>query len=295
MAELLSGTSSTVDETAVADFLGDFMKASLVTSCTLAAALLLTGCSGGSDDEPKAGRASASAPASVQAPDSATSAPTSAAMTSAPASSVTAAAPVDVEAPNKAELEARVTALTDELGDPFQLVSAEQAAAGLEIVQSAMEGADIQPAECKDHATGNAAASADLAAGAVSGVGAADSSGGYLAVVVMDGSTEDAVQQGFNVSREALEKCAEVTATIQGNTITSITEEVPLDLIGEESFALRVTQELGGQPVFHNLSVTARGNGVIANVQAMSQGELDGVTQDLLADLSAKLLEPAGS
>lgn len=270
------------------------MKASLVTSCALAAALLLTGCSGGSDDEPEAGRPSASAPASAQTSESAAPAPTSAA-TTAPTSSTPAATPVDVEAPNKAELEARVTALTDALGDPFQLVSAEQAAAGLEIVQSAMEGADIQPPECKDHATGNAAASADLAAGAVSGVGAADSSGGYLAVVVMDGSTEDAVQQGFNVSREALEKCAEVTATIQGNTITSITEEVPLDLIGEESFALRVTQELGGQPVFHNLSVTARGNGVIANVQAMSQGQLDGVTRDQLADLAAKLLEPAGS
>lgn len=183
--------------------------------------------------------------------------------------------------------------MTDALGDPFQLVSAEQAAAGLEIVQPAMEGADIQPAECKDHATGNAAASGDLVAGAVSGVGAADSSGGYLAVVLMDGSTEAAIQQGFNLSREALEDCAEVTATIQGNTITSITEELQLDRIGEDSFALRVTQELGGQPVFHNLSITARGNGVIANVQAMSQGELDGITQDQLADLDAQLLEPS--
>ncbi|GAB3550948.1 hypothetical protein GCM10027404_19140 [Arthrobacter tumbae] len=186
-----------------------------------------------------------------------------------------------------------MTALTDALGDSFQLVSAEQAAAGLEIVQSAMEGADVQPAECKDHAAGNAAASGDLAAGAVSGVGAADDSGGYLAVVLMDGLTEGAVQQGFNLSREALEKCSEVTATIQGNTITSSTEELPLERIGEESFGLRVTQKLGGQPVFHSLSITARGNGVIANVQAMSQAELDGVTQDQLADLAAKLLEPS--
>lgn len=246
--------------------------------------MLLTGCSGGSGEEPEAGRASASAAASGQSTESA-----------APATTSATPAPANVEAPSKAELEARVTALSDALGDPFQLVSAEQAAAGLEIVQSAMEGADIQPAECKDHATGNAAASGDLAAGAVSGVGAADESGGYLAVVLMDGSTEDAVQQGFNISREALEKCAEVTATIQGNTITSITEEVPLDRIGEESFALRATQELAGQPVFHNLSVTARGNGVIVNVQAMSQGELDGITQDQLADLAAQLLEPAGS
>lgn len=251
--------------------------------------MLLTGCSGGGE-EPEAGPASATAPAdaSVSAEPSAGST----ASATAPASSAPASDPAVAQV-SKAELEARITALTDSLGNPLQLVSAEQAAAGLEIVQSAMEGADVQPAECKDHATGNMAGAGDLAAEAVSGVGAADEPGGYLAVVLFDGSTEQAVQDAFEVSREALQDCAVVTATIQGNTITSTTEELPLDPIGEESFAVRMTQEVGSEQVFHTLSVTARGNGVVANVQAMSPSELDAAAQDKLADLAAQLLEPA--
>lgn len=185
--------------------------------------------------------------------------------------------------------------MTDLLGDPLQLLSAEEAAAGLEIVQSAMEGADVQPAECQDHATGSMAGVGDLAADAVSGIGAADESGGYLAVVLLDGSPAEAAQDVFQVSRQALADCAVVTATIQGATVTSTTEELPLKPTGEEAFAVRMTQEVGSEQVFHTLSVTARGDGVIVNVQAMSPLGLDGITQDELAGIAAQLLEPAGS
>ena len=266
------------------------MKYSLVTSCAFAALLLLTGCSTGSNEAggpAQSGSASATSDAPSGTP---TTAPPTPAATPTPTSTPTPAA---VEAPSEDELEARVTALTDVLGDPLQLVSAEQAAAALDIAQAVMEGADVQPVECKDYATGNAAASGDLAAEAVSGVGAADESGGYLAVVLLDGSTEEAIQQGFDLSRVALEKCAEVTATIEGNTITSVSEELPLNQIGEESFALRMTQKIGAEQVFETLSITARGDGVIANVQAMSQSGLDGITQDQLADLAAQLLKPS--
>lgn len=270
------------------------MKSSLVTSCAVTALLLLTSCSTGSD-EAVGPEQSASAAATSGAPLGTPTATAPRTPTSAPTpTSAAVEAPV-AAAVDKAELEARVTVQTDALGDPLQLVSGDQAAAALEIAQAAMEGADVQPVECKDYATGNAAASGDLAGEAVSGVGAADESGGYLAVVLLDGSTEEAIQQGFGLSREALEKCSEVTATIQGNTITMISEELPLDRIGEESFALGMTQHVGGQPIFHTLSITARGNGVIANVQAMSPAELDGIMQDKLADLAAQLLEPAGS
>lgn len=261
------------------------MRAALVGSCVLGAALVLAGCSGGPAEEPDSAPASSSA-AAVESVES---------TTPAPVTPTTSAAPADVSAPTREELEARIVSLTDALGNPFQVVSAEDAAAGMEIVTEAMAGADVQPAECKDHATGNVAATGDLAAEAVSGVGAADDAGGYLAVVLLDGSTEDAIQQGFDVNRQVLEKCAQLTATIQGNTITSTTEELALHPVGEESFALRVTQILGSQPVFHNLSVTARGNGVIVNVQALSRTGLDGISQDQLADLAAQLLEPAGT
>lgn len=273
------------------------MKASLVTSCLLGAALLLTGCSG--SDEPVEAESSSggaapassqtSSPASSPASDSTTPAPSESA-TPAPASSAES-----VAAPTKAELEARITALTDAVGEPFQLVSAEQMAAGLEISQAAMEAADVQPAECRDQAIGNLAATGDFAADAVTGVGAADESGGYLTVTVLDGSTEEAIQQGFDVNRSALEKCSEMTAVVQGNTFTISTEELPQDQIGEETFAAQATQTMGSTPVFHNLVVTAHGNGVIVAVQALSQTELDGAMQDRLADLATQLLDPAVS
>ncbi|GAB3536227.1 hypothetical protein GCM10027403_16280 [Arthrobacter tecti] len=242
------------------------MKKSLLTSCALAATLLLAGCGGSNESSPDAG----------------SSAPSTEPTTTAPAEPV-----------SKAELEARVAGVKDVLGDPLEVVPTDQAAAGMEKLKSALEGAEVEPAECKDQALGNMASSGEVASQSVAGMGAANESGGILVAVLLDGSTEDALEQGFGTNREALEECSSVTMTIAGTTVTSTTEELPQQHIGVDSFALLTTQELGPEQMIHTLIVSAHADGVIVSVQTVGATKPDAGVQEQLADIAAQLLEPS--
>lgn len=232
--------------------------------------LLLAGCGGSNEAEPASSN--------------------SAAASEAPSEETTTAAPA--ETVDKAELEARIAGLTDAAGDPFQVVPTDQAAAGMDAMKSALKDAVVEPAECKDQAAGSIAASGDAAADSVAGIGAADDAGGIMAAALIDGSAGDVAEQTFGANREVLEKCGSVTMEIAGTKVSSTTEEVPIDQIGEESIALLVTQELGAGQMFYTISVNARGNGLIASMQSMSSTKPDSAMQAELSERVAQLLEP---
>lgn len=261
------------------------MKSASLTSCVLGAALLLTGCSGASKETLEAELPSATA---SERPSESAEQPRD-----RPAS---AAASVPTgEVAGTVELEARMSGLTDALGAPLQIVPLEDAEVGLVAAETFFESADIEPAQCEGMVADGMALARSKATAGLMGMGEADTAGGVLLLALLDGSTEESVSQSFDFDRGRLERCSPLTFTVAETTTTLFSDELPQDLIGEESYALLATEKNeAGEPTY-TLTVTARGNGVIAFVQSVSTVEPDGILQDDLAELAAQALEPAGS
>ncbi len=121
----------------------------------------------------------------------------------------------------------------------------------------------------------------------VIGTGVADPWGSVLSAGLLESATATTTAGDFTGTREQLQRCASFTSS--GETVTTI-DELDQDLIGDESYAVLITQELGPDNFQYMLSVNARGNGLIASVQSVGDDEPDGVLQDELADLAAQLL-----
>ncbi len=186
-----------------------------------------------------------------------------------------------------------MTGLTDALGNPLQIVSLEDAEVGVVAAETFMDSAKIEPAKCKGMVTDNMATARSKATAGALGMGEADTAGGVLLLAVLDGSTKEAVSQSFDFDHGRLERCSSLTFTVGETTTTLVSEVLPQDLIGEESYALLATEKNGAGESTYTLAVTARGNGIIASAQSVSTVEPDGILQDNLAGLAAQALEPA--
>lgn len=258
------------------------MKAVLLTPCVLAA-LLLTGCGGASEEAPGADQSGA-----------VTSSPPSESVGLSADRLDSAASPTaTAEITSKDELEARLSGLTDVRGGQLQLVSMKDMEEGLKTSEDFVDSALIDPTHCRNMVADGMALSQTKATEGVLGMGEADTDGGVFLLAILDGSTPQSVDQRFNFDRERLRQCSPLTLTVGETTTTLVSDELPQDLIGEESYALLASETSGTGDTIYTLIVTARDNGLIASAQSMSTAEPDGILQDDLADLAAQALEPA--
>ncbi|MBE0010847.1 hypothetical protein DXT87_13755 [Arthrobacter sp. AET 35A] len=132
------------------------------------------------------------------------------------------------------------------------------------------------------------------ATGGVMGMGQADPFGSVLLLVVLGGSDDEALRQSFDLDRGYLDQCSPMTVTVGETIVTLVSEELPQDLVGEESYALLATETSGAGQTTYTMAVTARSNGLMASAQSVGSSEPDGILQDKLAELAAQALEPAG-
>lgn len=254
------------------------MKSNLVTSCVLGAALFLTGCSANAALEAQPGQAGTAG--SSQPSESAAS---------ARATAATVAGAI-----SKPELEAHLAGLTDGLDDPLQIVPLEDSEAGMQSAEQALEGAVIEPIDCGEKMSNNIAQARSKATGGVMGMGQADPFGSVLLLVVLGDPDEDTLRQSFDLDRDYLDQCSPMTVTVGETTVTLVSEELPQDLVGEESYALLATETSGDGQTTYSMAVTARSNGLMASAQSVGSSEPDGILQDKLAELAGQALEPAG-
>jgi hypothetical protein len=187
---------------------------------------------------------------------------------------------------SRAEIDGRVSSLLDTQGRPFTLVTQEQLALGMGAIQSGLDAAVVTPAECREVARKNMAA---LPGNAViaSGVSVPDPEGPVTVVALM--ATEDTAYLDRSVDVGATE-CRNFTIEIQGQTVTTTLEDLPLDPVGEKSAAYLMTQVLPTGETNYMLGITAVRGTSSASAQQLGTTGPDGTVQADLRRMVEELL-----
>ncbi|MHA7191946.1 hypothetical protein ACX80N_16805 [Arthrobacter sp. MDT2-16] len=190
----------------------------------------------------------------------------------------------------ESDIERRISALTDVKGNNLYLTRPGDTLAGYQSAQAAI-GTNVDPAQCKDIAARNMGSVNQLAGEGSAGTGMADDLGTVLSAGLLETSSPATAGEDFTSTRELLQQCASFITAAATTTI----DELPQSPIGDESYAVLVTQQLGSDNVQYTLSINARDENLLTSVQSVGNVKPDQVLQERLVDLAAQLLDSPAS